>query len=71
MRTFKKRTTDKICYAGELISSKSAPADNVASALYGGLVLVNNFDNYRVTNLPAPNDMYAVIHHPLLRNEDI
>ena len=62
----KKEQLIKFAMQGELISSKSAPADNVASALYGGLVLVNNFDNYRVTNLPAPNDIYAVIHHPLL-----
>ena len=62
----KKEQLIEFAMQGELISSKSAPADNVASALYGGLVLVNNFDAYRVTNLPTPNDLYAVIHHPLL-----
>ena len=62
----KKEQLIKFAMQGELISSKSAPADNVASALYGGLVLVNNSDDYRVTNLPTPNDIFAVIHHPLL-----
>ena len=52
--------------AGELISSESAPADNVASALYGGIVLVDNFKKYHVINLPAPKNVFAVIHHPLI-----
>ena len=50
---------------GELISSESAPADNIASALFGGIVLVDNFKKYHVINLPAPQDVFAVIHHPL------
>ena len=51
---------------GEFISSKTAPADNVASALYGGLILVNNRENYNVIKLPAPEDLLAVVHHPLI-----
>ena len=51
---------------GELISSESAPADNIASALFGGIVLVDNFKKYHVINLPAPQDVFAVIHHPLI-----
>ena len=50
---------------GELLSSKSAPADNIASALHGGIVLVDNFKKYQVINLPIPQDVFAVIHHPL------
>ena len=52
--------------SGELISSESAPADNVASALYGGIVLVDNFKKYHVINLPTPKHVFAVIHHPLI-----
>ena len=56
----------KFAMQGEFISSKIAPADNVASSLYGGLILVNNRENYNVIKLPVPKNLYAVIHHPLL-----
>ena len=49
---------------GELVSSKSAPADNISSSLFGGLILVNNRENHSVIKLPVPNNLYAVIHHP-------
>lgn len=51
---------------GEFISSKSAPADNVASALHGGLILVNNHEDFKVSKLPAPENLYALVHHPLI-----
>ena len=56
----------KFAMQGEFVSSKTAPADNVASSLYGGLILVNNCENYNVIQLPVPKNLYAVIHHPLL-----
>ena len=56
----------KFAMQGEFVSSKTAPADNVASSLYGGLILVNNRENYNVIQLPVPKNLYAVIHHPLL-----
>ena len=52
--------------AGELISSESAPADNIASSLFGGIVLVDNFKKHKIINLPIPKDVFAVIHHPLI-----
>ena len=57
----------KFAIQGEFVSSKSAPADNVASSLHGGLVLVDNKENYNVIKLPAPKNLYAVIHHPLIQ----
>ena len=51
---------------GEFFSSKSAPADNVASALHGGLILVNNHEGFKVTKLPVPENLYAIVHHPLI-----
>ena len=51
---------------GEFVSSKSAPADNVASALHGGLILVNNHEGFKVTKLPVPENLYAIVHHPLI-----
>ena len=62
----KKKDLLKFAMKGESVSSKSAPADNVASSLYGGLILVNNRENYNVINLPVPKNLFAVIHHPLL-----
>jgi homoserine kinase len=56
----------KFAMKGEFVSSKTAPADNVASALYGGTILVNNRENYNVIKLPVPKNLYAIIHHPLI-----
>ena len=65
-RPLKKEQLLKFAMQGEFVSSKTAPADNVASSLYGGLILVNNRENYNVIQLPVPKNLYAVIHHPLL-----
>ena len=54
----------KFAMQGEFVSSNSAPADNVASCLHGGLILVNNREKYNVVNLPVPENLYAVVHHP-------
>tara|TARA_B100001564_G_scaffold292047_2_gene256249 strand:+ start:965 stop:1885 length:921 start_codon:yes stop_codon:yes gene_type:complete len=62
----KKKDLLKFAMKGEFVSSKSAPADNVASSLYGGLILVNNRENYNVIKLPVPKNLFAVVHHPLL-----
>jgi homoserine kinase len=56
----------KFAMKGEFVSSKTAPADNVASALHGGTILVNNRENYNVIKLPVPKNLYAIIHHPLI-----
>jgi homoserine kinase len=56
----------KFAMKGEFVSSETAPADNVASALYGGTILVNNRENYNVIKLPVPKNLYAIIHHPLI-----
>ena len=62
----KKQELLKFAMQGEFVSSKSAPADNVGSSLYGGIILVNNRENYNVIELPVPKNLHAVIHHPLL-----
>ena len=62
----KKEDLLKFAMQGEFISSNSAPADNVASALHGGLILVNNRENYNVVKLPVPDNLLAVVHHPLI-----
>ena len=62
----KKEELLKFAMQGEFVSSKTAPADNVASALFGGIILVNNRENYKVIKLPTPKNLFAIIHHPLL-----
>ena len=62
----KKNDLIKFAMNGEFVSSQSAPADNIASSLYGGLILVNNIENYNVIELPVPKSLYAVIHHPMI-----
>lgn len=62
----KKEELLKFAMQGEFISSKSAPADNVASVLHGGLILINNRENYNVVKLPVPDNLFAVVHHPLI-----
>ena len=62
----KKEELLKFAMQGEFISSKTAPADNVASALFGGLILVNNQEEYKAIKLPVPETLYAVVHHPLI-----
>ena len=64
-RPLKKHELLKFAMQGEFVSSKTAPADNVASSLYGGLILVNNREDYNVIELPVPKNLHAVIHHPL------
>ncbi len=63
----KKQELLKFAIKGELISSDTAPCDNIAASLYGGLILVNNQDNCDVIKLPVPKNLLAVIHHPLVQ----
>lgn len=58
--------------AGELAGSGSPAADNVAPALYGGIVLVLPGAAPRVVELPVPPELWAVVVRPHLetRTED-
>lgn len=50
--------------AGEAVASGSRHADNIAPALFGGLVLTVGIDNPRVTQIPVPADIRCVLLHP-------
>ncbi len=52
--------------AGELAGSGSPAADNVAPALYGGIVLVLPGKRPRVVELPVPDEMWVVVVRPHL-----
>ena len=58
--------------AGELAGSGSPAADNVAPALYGGIVLVLPGKSLQVVELPVPPELWVVVVRPHLetRTED-
>jgi homoserine kinase len=50
--------------AGEAVASGSRHADNIAPALFGGLVLTVGIDNPRIKRLPVPAGLRCVLLHP-------
>jgi homoserine kinase len=54
----------RFAMAGEAVSSGSRHVDNIAPALYGGLVLTVGIDEPRVKRIPVPSGVRAVIVHP-------
>ena len=49
---------------GEQVASGSLHVDNIAAALFGGLVLTVGIDHPRVKQIPIPAGVRAVIVHP-------
>jgi len=54
----------KFAMAGEEVASRARHADNIAPALYGGLVLTVGIDEPRVKQIPVPAGIRAVVVHP-------
>jgi homoserine kinase len=54
----------KFAMAGEAVASGERHVDNIAPALYGGLVLTVGIDSPRVKRIPVPSGIRAVIVHP-------
>jgi homoserine kinase len=54
----------RFAMAGEAVASGSRHVDNIAPALYGGLVLTVGIDEPRVKRIPVPAGVRAVIVHP-------
>jgi homoserine kinase len=52
--------------AGEAVASGARHADNIAPALFGGLVLTVGIDNPRVKQIPVPPSVRCVLLHPRL-----
>ena len=50
--------------AGEAVASGARHADNVAPALFGGLVLTVGIDDPRVREIPVPRQIRCVLLHP-------
>ncbi len=52
---------------GEMFASKSRHADNLAPAMFGGFTLVRSTSPLEIIELPTPDDLYAVIVHPMIQ----
>ncbi len=51
---------------GEISASGTRHADNVAPALYGGIVLIRSYEPLDIIRLDSPEDLYCTIFHPLV-----
>lgn len=63
---------DRLCHfatLGERVASGAYHADNTASSLYGGLILVASHDPLTVSELPVPPELHATVVHPALQLE--
>ncbi|HEY4800786.1 MAG TPA: homoserine kinase [Bacteroidia bacterium] len=49
---------------GERMACGMAHADNVAPALFGGIVLIRSYDPLEVVQLPVPEKLFAAVIHP-------
>ena len=49
---------------GEVAACGSAIADNVAAAIYGGFILVKNYEPLDIVSIPTPTNLVATIIHP-------
>src|SRR5690606_31486915 len=63
-RPYSKLQLTEFAVKGEALASKSAHADNLAPALFGGFTLVKNMKPLEILEIPTPNDLYATIIHP-------
>lgn len=54
----------KHAIAGEAVASGSRHADNIAPALFGGLVLTVGIDHPRIKRIPVPASIRCVLLHP-------
>lgn len=50
--------------AGEFVASKAIHADNVAPALFGGIVLIRGYNPIDIIQIPSPKDLYCTIIYP-------
>lgn len=54
----------KFAMHGEVVACGSAIADNVAAAIYGGFILVRNYQPLDIVEIPSPSELVATIIHP-------
>lgn len=49
---------------GEFIASGARHADNVAPALFGGIILMQGYNPLKMIELPVPENLHVVVIHP-------
>jgi len=54
----------KFAMQGEVIACGSAIADNVSAAIYGGFVLIRNYEPLDIVSIPTPTELVATVIHP-------
>ena len=54
----------KYAMFGEEVACQSQIADNVASAIYGGFVLIRSYNPLEIVKLPVPDELRVVAIHP-------
>ncbi len=63
---FSKLELVEFAMEGERLASGAAHADNVAPALFGGFTLVRSYEPLDIIRIPAPEDLFATVVHPLI-----
>ncbi len=61
---FSKLELTKFAMLGEEIACGSPIADNVAAAIYGGFILVQQYEPLHVIKIPVPDELMLVAIHP-------
>ncbi len=54
----------KYAMLGEEVACGAQIADNVAAALYGGFVLIRDYDPLDVISIPTPSELIVTVIHP-------
>ena len=63
-KPFSKLELTEFARIGEEIACGSPIADNVASAIYGGFILVKSYEPLEIVKLPVPKELYVTVIHP-------
>ncbi len=61
---YSKLELTKFAMLGEKVACGEEIADNVASAIYGGFVLVRSYSPLEIVKIPAPKELRVVAIHP-------
>ena len=61
---YSKLELTKFAMQGEVAACGSAIADNVAAAIYGGFILVRNYEPLDIIKIPSPSELMVTVIHP-------
>ncbi len=63
-RPFTDKELLQFAMKGEFVASGSVHADNVAPALFGGFILIRNYDPIDIIRIDAPQELICTVAHP-------